>query len=139
MYERPSHFRPAHLRRGEPRWGLLVESADPVLAISDHTAFLDAGFDVTVCPGPVHEASECPLVRGEPCPLADAADVMFFDTDRGPCRSEILDAVRTAKPDLPVVVRSADRHVAGSGARTIPMTTSVAGQVSALRQAVLAR
>ena len=65
--------------------------------------------------------------------------MVLFDLDSdSPRRSEVLAAVRATRPDLPVVVRSADppADVAG-GCPTIRPTTSVNGQVSALHKAVL--
>ena len=44
-------------------------------------AFRDAGFEVMVCGGPNVDAHECPVVRGEPCPLMAAADIVLFDLD----------------------------------------------------------
>ena len=126
MFQRKVHRSSAAVpdRRGPP-WQLLVESPDPVLAISNFDAFRDAGFEVMVCGGPGVDAHECPVVRGEPCPLMAAADVVLFDLDGEPprrsemltaSRSEVLAAMRANRPELPIVVMSA-APAAGGGQR----------------------
>jgi len=119
-----------------PLWRLLVECSDDVARISDFTAFRDAGFEIMLCEGPVDDAVECPVVRGAVCPFVAEADVVLFDGDR-PYRSEVLAGIRASRPDLPVVVRSAIPAPAlPSGCTSIQTTTSVHGQVSALRKAI---
>ena len=125
-----------HRRAG---WTLLVESNEPGVEISDFVAFRDAGFAVSACTGPGSDPAECPVVRGEPCALLDDADVVLFDLGGDPpARSVVLAAMRTARPGLPIVVRSDDPAAVGAteGCHAIPTTTSVNGQVSALRKAV---
>jgi hypothetical protein len=140
MLQRKVHRSPpAVLDRTGPPWRLLVESPDPVMAISDFDAYRRAGFDVTVCEGPVGDAGECPVVRGEPCPLVTEADVVLFDLDSDPPRrGEMLAAIRATRPELPIVVCStAPAPTAAGGCAAIRPTTSVNGQVGALRKAVL--
>jgi hypothetical protein len=147
MFQRKVHRSKAESDRRRPPWQLLVESPDPGLAISNFDAFRYAGFDVMVCGGPGVDAHECPVVRGEPCPLMAAADVVLFDLDGDPpwrsevltaSRTEVLAAMRASRPELPVVVMSAapTPETAG-GCATIRPTTSVGGQVAALQKAVL--
>jgi hypothetical protein len=78
-------------------------------------------------------------VRGEPCPLVTEADVVLFDLDSDPPRrGEVLAAIRADRPELPIVVCStAPTPTAAGGCAAIRPTTSVNGQVSALRKAVL--
>jgi hypothetical protein len=138
MFQRKVHpCRPAVSDRNRPPWRLLVETPDPALAISNFDAFREAGFEVTVCEGPAVDARECPVVRGEPCPLVADADVVLFDLDSDlSTRSQVLAATRANRPNLPIVVRSAAPATADSDT-TIRPTTSVGGQVSALQKAVL--
>jgi hypothetical protein len=140
MFQRKVHRSPTVVtdRRGPP-WRLLVESTEPGMAISNFDAFRCAGFEVSVCGGPTADAHECPVVRGEPCPLLSEADVVLFDLDSDlPWRSEVLAAMTASRPDLPIVVRSAaPAPTTASGYTTIRPTTSVGGQVSALQRAVL--
>jgi hypothetical protein len=139
MFQRTVHPTHAATKRRRPPWRLLVESSEPGLDISDFDAFRCAGFEVTVCGGPVSDARECPVVRGESCPLMSEADVVLFDLDSDPPRrSQVLAAMRATRPDLQFVVRSADPAAeAARGCPTIRPTTSVNGQVSALHKAVL--
>jgi hypothetical protein len=148
MFQRNVHrFPPAVPARRRPPWQLLVESPEPGLAISNFDAFRDAGFEVMVCGGPGLDARECPVVRGEPCPLMAAADVVLFDLDRDPprrsevlaaSRSQVLAAIRASRPGLPVVVMSAAPAAeTAQGCATIRPTTSVGGQVAALHKAIL--
>jgi hypothetical protein len=140
MFQRKVHRSvPGVVNRRRPPWRLLVESPEPGIEISNFDAFRCAGFEVTLCQGPLDEASECPVVRGEPCPLVAEADVVFFDLDSDPPRrSEVLAAMRANRPDLPIVVRSsATSSPAVHGCATIAATTSVSGQVAALQKAAL--
>jgi hypothetical protein len=139
MFQRTVHRSPAVTDRRRPPWRLLVESPEPGMDISNFDAFRCAGFEVTVCGGPVADAGECPVVRGEPCPLMTDADVVLFDLDSDPQRrSAVLAAVRATRPDLPIVVRSdASPPESAQECPTIRTTTSVNGQVSALQKAVL--
>lgn len=139
MLQRTCHREPAAGDRRRPPWTLLVESGEPGIEISDFGAFRDNGFSVAACAGPGVDAAECPVVRGEHCALLDDADVVLFDLggDR-PRRSAVLHALRVARPDVAVVVRSAKpAPPAARGCTAIPATTSVNGQVSALQKAVL--
>jgi hypothetical protein len=140
MLQRKAHWSPAPvLDRAGPPWRLLVESPDPVVAVSDFDAYHRAGFDVTVCEGPRDDTTDCPVVRGEPCPLVTEADVVLFDLDPAPRRrAEVLAAMRADRPELPIVVCStAPAPAAARGCAAIRPTTSVNGQVGALRKAVL--
>ena len=147
MFQREVHHSETTVRdRHGPPWRLLVESPDPGLAISNFDAFRDAGFEVTVCGGPAVHAGECPVVRGEVCPLMAGADIVLFDLDGDPPRrsevlaerrSEVLTAMRANRPGLPIVVMSAAAAATASGLSTIRPTTSVGGQVTALQKAVL--
>jgi hypothetical protein len=140
MLQRKVHRSPpAVLDRTGPPWRLLVESPDPVMAISDFDAYRRAGFDVTVCEGPADDPGECPVVRGEPCPLMAEADVVLFDLDGDARRrADVLAAMRADRPELPIVVCStAPAPAAAGGCPAIRPTTSVNGQVAALQRAVL--
>ena len=139
MFQRTVHRSPAATERHRPPWRLLVESPEPGVDIANFDAFRCAGFEVTVCEGPASDPRECPVVRGDACPLMSEADVVMFDLDSDPARrSEVLAAMRATRPELPIVVRSADPPPEGAGGcTTIRTTTSVNGQVSALHKAVL--
>lgn len=124
-----------------PRLRVLVESADPALAISDFAHFGRAGIDVALCSGPVGDPDQCPLVRGEPCALAAGADAILFGA--GPERGRILDGLRRRLPGTPIVVQPPlPGFTPATGRRdgyeVLARSSSVAGQISALRQAAAA-
>jgi hypothetical protein len=139
MYQRTDHRIPAVKDRRRPPWRLLIESPEEGLGIANFDAFRAAGFEVTVCAGPAATPGECPLVRGERCSLAADADIVLLDLDGDPhTRSAVLAALRSTRPELPVVVRSvAPPAKVAQDCITIAPTTSVNGQVAALRTAVL--
>jgi hypothetical protein len=138
MLQRSTH---PHPQPGAPggTWHLLIESADPAYSVADFGAFREAGFEVTLCQGPTDSPGQCPLLQDESCPLAAAADAVLFDL--GPdqtLRLDLLAALRASRDDLPIVVRSPDPLPATvAGCPTVSGTTSVAGQVDVLREAVL--
>ena len=62
-----------------------------------------AGFQVLACPGPAGAWSQCPALRGEPCPLATGADLVV-DAVPGDLGRSLLEAHRHAHPSVPVCV-----------------------------------
>ncbi len=56
---------------------LLIEDADPALAISDFVRYRDAGMEVALCRGPGRDADDCPLLAGGQCRLLSGADVVL--------------------------------------------------------------
>jgi hypothetical protein len=116
-----------------PTFRVLIESADPALALSDFGAYTAAGIDVALCDGAYRALAECPVVRGEPCELAAGADVILFD--QGSSGGEVLDATRRRYPGTPVVLRGTDPADAPEGCDVIPANASVEGQISLLRRA----
>ena len=105
---------------------LLIESDDPVLAISDFNAFLEAGFNPAFCTGPA-PGRPCPLLQVGRCELIDEADVvlnrMYHDTG-------LAGAVRSSRPDVPLVV------VASRPDGDLPPTATVGTQMHVLRREV---
>jgi hypothetical protein len=114
---------------------VLIESADPALAVSDFGAFTAAGIDVALCHGPDHTPAECPVVRGEACPLAAGADVVLFDL--GPTRGEVFEARRRVHPATPVVLRGGAAKDGPGDCESIPPSASVQGQIGVLRRVAL--
>ena len=119
---------------------VLIEDASPALALSDFTAYREAGFDVTVCSGP-ERPEECPLLRGEHCPLAENADVAVFGPDRlfGMGR-DVLEAFNARYPNTRRLVQVARRAPDGryalpEGCTPMAFPMSVDGQVAAVRRA----
>jgi len=119
---------------------LLVESAEPVAAVSDFAAFTEAGFEVAVCSGPTH-ADDCPLLRGEHCELVSEADVVLSCLDPA---GGVADAIVAQRPDLPVIVESARRpdgtlEPVPDGCVPLVFPSSVNGQVTTVRHAATAK
>jgi len=119
---------------------VLIEDANPALAVSDFASYRHAGFDVSVCTGP-EEDGECPLTRGEECPLAAAADVVVFGPDRlfGAGR-EVMEAFCERYPASAKLVGVARRAPEGRysipvGCEPMPFPTSLTGQLDAVRSA----
>jgi DNA-binding response OmpR family regulator len=90
----------------------VVVNSDPRLAERHAEALRTSGYAVEYCSGPEH--AECPVLIGLPCPLADRADVLIYDTtvmgDSGAVR-ELVEDVRETYPDLPIVLTSADESL----------------------------
>ncbi len=76
---------------------LLIEDADPALAISDFGCYRDAGMDVALCSGPSGpggpgtEPGDCPILTGGPCRLLSSADVVLHHL---PTETGVVDAIR---------------------------------------------
>jgi hypothetical protein len=137
MVQRPRQHRVFAGDAHRPPWRLLIESSDPALAISGFRVYRQAGFDVSLCEGPLLDGRECPLVRGEGCPFASEADVVLFDLgDDAAPRLAALEAIIANRPNLPIVVR-ANGPLPPAARRfdAILPTTSVPGQVAILRRA----
>jgi len=74
-----------------------------------------AGFQVLACPGPTRGWSQCPALRGEPCPLVAGADIVV-DAQSDERGRVLLDAHRRLHSSVPVCVElplEADEEDAG--------------------------
>jgi hypothetical protein len=117
---------------------VLIESADRALAVSDFRFLVDAGFEVATCAGPGHDATSCPLLRGETCELVTQADVVVHALDPD---LHIAAAIKRARPELPVIVqrprvRQGEPRPVPDGCVALDMPCSVTGQLEAVRRAV---
>jgi hypothetical protein len=120
---------------------VLVEDDHPALAISDFSAFRDAGYDVAVCSGPDRTPARCPLLRGEHCGVVANADVVLHGLDP---RLGIAAAIRHQHPGVAVVVeqpRFAGASLAAvpPGCVPLPFPCSVNGQLDAIGSALAER
>ncbi len=79
---------------------LLIEDADPALAISDFGCYRDAGMDVALCSGPGADSVDCPILTGGPCHLLSTADVVLHHLRR---ETGVEDAIRR-QPDRPGLI-----------------------------------
>lgn len=115
---------------------LLVESDDPVLAVSDFSVFREAGILVAHCGGSGPER-RCPLLQGEPCSLVAGADVVLHRLGPDPL---ILEALGRHHPDVPVVVVEAEPGgvvAVPDGAVVLPAGAPVESQIRAIYRAAL--
>jgi hypothetical protein len=103
-----------------PRLRVVIESADPALAVSDFSQFTRAGIDVALCCGP-GDSRDCPLLRDEDCALAAGADAVLHKLGHG--GTPVLEAMRDHPGGTPVVV--------------LDESSSVEGQIDAVRRAAL--
>jgi hypothetical protein len=77
-----------------------------------------AGFQVVVCPGPRPGTTQCPAMRGSPCPLAAAADVIVDDVPPEQGGGRLLEAHRALHRGVPVFLEpppATRRSVVGKG------------------------
>jgi len=118
---------------------LVVETDDPALAICDFVGFASAGFDVVVCLGPGPDR-RCAAVDGHECAAISGADVVLNAMLDSPARAAVLEAVRNAVPDVPLVVSiEADNDTPlPAGCIPMPDTVSVPGQTAILRRVAVA-
>jgi len=73
-----------------------------------------AGFQVVVCPGPRAGTSYCAPMRGLPCPLAAAADVIVADIPADKGGGKLLEAHRALHRGVPICLEPP----AATGGRT---------------------
>lgn len=68
-----------------------------------------AGYDVVECVGPTGMPRPCPVLHGEPCSIADRADVLVYDvwasgaTDSS---RSLIESIREQHPGKPLVLTS---------------------------------
>ena len=127
--------------RAGQRPRILIEDADPGLAISDFSLFEQAGFDVAYCSGPDQDLSGCPLLLGQQCPVLAGADAVLHGLDPA---LGIAAAVHRQRPGIPVVVeqrRRADGSLQpiAEGCTALAYPCSVKGQIDALWCALAGR
>lgn len=120
---------------------VLIEDDGAALAISDYSAFQDAGFDVAFCSGPGAVREACPLLRGQECDMLTGADVVLH---RLSAPSGIAEAIRRRHPGVPVVAeqrRRDDGSLEPVPEGCVPMVyaSSVNGQLDAIREALRGR
>jgi len=84
---------------------VLVVHHDAGIAEAEATSLRRLGYDIEQCAGPAQAA--CPVMRGEPCPAVERADVLVYDvwatadSDGG---RRLIEELRELYPDVPVVL-----------------------------------
>jgi hypothetical protein len=66
------------------------------------------GYDVRTCAGP-HDGADCPLLKQQPCPAVDGADLVVTGLVDDLCGRLILRRIRRRRPELPVVAEATDQ------------------------------
>ena len=86
---------------------VLVVHHDLDLADQESESLRRFGYEVVECAGPTR--NRCPVLAGHPCDLAEAADVLVYDSwasgDAEGART-LIDRIRETHPDTPVVLTS---------------------------------
>ena len=85
------------------------------------------GFDVIVCPGPGRgRAARCPVLEGDPCPLASGADaVVSALRPDDPRSAEIVAALHRLHPTVPLCLQQRDPTQGPADASVPPDAPSV--------------
>lgn len=97
---------------GPPAWGpeagprVLLEHRDVVVQDVLREALEGAGFDVRTCGGP--EGRGCPVLRQEPCPAVEEADVVVSGLVGTTLGRVIARRVRRRHPDRPLLVEATE-------------------------------
>ncbi len=89
----------------EQKERVLVVHHDAGLAEAEATSLRRLGYDVEQCAGP--RKSACPVMRGEPCPAVERADVLVYDvwaTTESDGGRRLIEELRELYPDIPVVL-----------------------------------
>jgi hypothetical protein len=112
----------------------LVVHHDLDLAGQEADSLRRFGYDVTECSGPTR--NRCPILAGQPCDLADRADVLVYDVwasgDIDSART-LIENIREIHPDTPLVLTSPGLELSweeGTGRHAV---TSVLGQPTGTR------
>jgi hypothetical protein len=104
---------------------VLVVHHDLDLADQEADSLRRFGYEVVECSGP--SRNRCPVLAGQPCDLAESADVLVYDTfasgDADGDRA-LIENIREIHPDKPVVLTSPGfalswEETAGSHAVTV--------------------
>ena len=86
---------------------VLVVHHDLDLAGQEVDSLRRFGYDVIECGGPTR--NQCPILAGQPCDLAEGADVLVYDAwasgDADGART-LIENIRDIHPDTPVVLTS---------------------------------
>jgi DNA-binding NtrC family response regulator len=86
---------------------VLVVNHDIDLADQEADSLRRLGYDVRQCMGPI--GAQCPVIAGQPCELADEADVLLYDawaTGEPDGARQLIENLREIHPEVPVVLSS---------------------------------
>lgn len=83
---------------------LIVHRSEGV-TVAEADGLSQLGYEVETCMGPAYHA--CPVLRGDPCPAVELADVMVYDawaTNEADSSRRLIEGLRDLYPETPVVV-----------------------------------
>ncbi len=86
---------------------VLVVHHDIDLADQEVDSLRRRGYEVTQCAGPIGAWAGCPVLVGQECGLAEAADVLVYDawaTGEPDGAQRLIEGLRDIHPDVPVVL-----------------------------------
>ena len=108
---------------------VLVVHHDLDLAGQEADALRRYGYDVVECSGPTR--NRCPVLAGEPCDLAERADVLVYDVwssgDAEGARTLITN-IRDIHPDTPVILTTPGLELSWEETAGAHAVTSLVGQ-----------
>jgi hypothetical protein len=84
---------------------VLVVHHDIDIADQEADSLRRMGYEVEQCTGPA--AYSCPVMRGDPCPAVERADVLVYDvlaTSESGGSEALVAGLRDLYPDIPVVL-----------------------------------
>lgn len=100
-----------------PAWGperagtrVLLEHPDGAVRTVLQGRLAELGYDVLTCAGPEGDVG-CPLLRQQPCPAVDEADVVVTGLVNGLVGRMITRRIRRRRPEV-LVVAEATEHLA---------------------------
>jgi len=98
-----------------------------------------AGFTVVTCAGPAAGRGRCPVLSGEPCPLAEGADVIVHGLRDDETGGAVLAGLRATRPEVPVVVQRPPARPGEEAPTADLLTTTPAEEVVAVLHELVSR
>ncbi len=84
---------------------VLVVHRSEGVTVAEADGLIRLGYEVEMCSGPAYYA--CPVLRDEPCPAVERADVLVYDawaTNESDSSRRVIEGLRDLYPEIPVVV-----------------------------------
>ncbi len=107
----------------------LVVHHDIDLADQEADSLRRLGYDVRQCSGPT--GNRCPILAGNPCAIADEADVLIYDAfasgDAEGAR-RLIEGLRRIHPNVPVVVTTPGLELEWMGEAGLGRVVALSGQ-----------
>lgn len=114
---------------------LIVEGAGEYWHEED--AARSAGFEVLVCPGPARQKDHCPVLKGEPCPLAARAGIIVMShPGDAPEWQALFEAHRRLHRGVPLCVQLRANESPPAGVALLPRGRDPRSTVAVLERLV---